>query len=228
MSKGHKIINIFAKNESLRDVVVFAICLIAGLIFGSAINVASSAGAESYIDTTSASIASESIKNYDQKSTIEKVELAAIQTKNEYTEPKVSTGAGILYMPNIGINMTASRYNSNCDSYVPNSGFAVTCGNVLVGHNPGSFSGLVSIYNRVASGESITFNYNGREYTTYGAELAELSQDRKSLGVTRNGNRAWLNMNKISADKSSIILMTCYGSMRSDGNTTHRILIYAK
>lgn len=216
MSKGHKIINIFAKNESLRDVVVFAICLIAGLIFGSAINVASSAGAESYIDTTSASIASESIKNYDQKSTIEKVELAAIQTKNEYTEPKVSTGAGILYMPSINLYRGISYVSKGTDpqKVIDSGAIAAYNGNVLLAHNPGSFSGLVNIYNSFASGANITFNYNGRDYTVYDAEIA--AHNGKQY-ITKYGNRS---LNRLS-ESNTLTLVTCYGN-------NQRIIIYAK
>lgn len=215
MSKGHKIISFFANNEYFRNVAIFAISLIAGIIFGSTFDVMSNANAESYLDTTGSSIASESTKSYEEKTTINKVEIASVQMENEYTKPKYTTGAGILYMPSINLYRGVSYVSkgTNPQNVIDAGAIAAYNGNILLAHNPGTFSGLVNVYNSFSGGANITFNYNGREYTVYDVEIANQNGQQY---LTKYGARS---LDRLS-EKNTLVLVTCSGNQR--------IMIYAK
>ncbi|MBQ3325936.1 hypothetical protein IJG79_02185 [Candidatus Saccharibacteria bacterium] len=229
MSKGQIIANIFANNKYLSKVFVFAISLVAGIIFGSTFDVIKNASAESYIDTAPASILSETTKSYDEKSSINKVEIASIQMENEYTKPKFTTGAGILYMPSIGLYTGVSAATTSGNTInVPSAGVGAYK-NLLVSHNTSSFSGLINVYNDFVSGKTTTFNYNGRDYTVTGAEIADLDlSDGRYIWTNNHTTRT--DMNKIMS-KSSLVMMTCYGkSVNVPGigaTLDKRIFIYA-
>ncbi len=216
MSKDNKVISFFTKNEALSNVFVFSICLIIGIIFGSTIDIIKNASAESYIDNTPASIASETIKTYEQKPAVEKVESAAIQQRNEYTEPKVITGTGILSIPSINLNRYVSLVSKGIDpqNVIDSGAIAAYNGNILLAHNPGSFSGLYTLYSQFLNGSNLSLNYNGREYTVYDAEI--ISHDGKQYN-TKYGKRS---LNRLS-ETNSLVLVTCFGN-------NQRIMIYAR
>ncbi|MBR2864556.1 hypothetical protein IKG12_02205 [Candidatus Saccharibacteria bacterium] len=202
----------FKANPAVEKVAIFAASLVVGITLGSTIDLAKNASAESYISATSETAISET-KSYTEIPTPEKANISAIQQVNEYTQPK--TGAGILYMPSIGLYRGISYVAKgvNPQNVIDSGAIAAYAGNVLLAHNPGSFSGLVNIYNSFSSGANITFNYNGRDYTVYDAEIA--SHNGKQY-MTKYGARS---LNRLS-ETNALVLVTCYGNQR--------IMIYAR
>lgn len=79
---------------------------------------------------------------------------------------------------------------------------------LLIGHANTVFSNLKNI--RI--GESI--KYNGNIYNIYKTQIIEKSSISMKELLSSN-------------DSDTVILMTCYGQMYSDGDASHRLIIFA-
>ncbi len=236
MNRGHikanlsvvfaRFLQIYRQNPALQPILVFGIALFAGIILGSTVDLVKNVSAEANISIL---FETELTSNpeFTTLATPEKVEINPIQQKNEYTEPKSLTGAGILYVPNINLYQSVSSATISSDGTLitPTSGTAVYNGNILYGHSSGVFSGLFAL--KIGD----TFNYNGRDYTISGIDTGDYIEkviNNKKTSEIRLSDGTYTNMSKLS-NSNALVLMTCAGNYNTTIRTAEkRLLIFAQ
>ena len=123
-----------------------------------------------------------------------------------------------LYMPSIGFysNVSGAAVSGNTVQ-VPTYGVA-KYGNLLVGHNPGTFSAILGLNN------GDTFYLYGQKYQVYSITIQNVSNDMRFVGQETTAS--------LSNGSKGLVLMTCYGGMRTFNNgvtsAAQRFLVYAK
>ena len=150
----------------------------------------------------------------EQKSAIEEYALDNIAA------PAISSRG--LSMPTIGFYSAVSTAAISGNTVqVPAYGVART-GNLLVGHNPGTFSAILGIHN------GDVFYLDGQAYQVYNIQILTVSDNMRFVGEE--------NTSSLSNGSKGLVLMTCYGNMRDftlkNGSVvrsaSQRFLVYAK
>ena len=160
----------------------------------------------------------------EQKSAIEEYALGNIAapvtstpnySANTTSSNVVSTG---LYMPSIGFYSSVSTAAISGNTVqVPAYGVART-GNLLVGHNPGTFSAILNIHN------GDVFYLDGQAYQVYNVQILNVSNNMRFVGQETTSS--------LSNGSKGLVLMTCYGEMKTFSNgitsASQRFIVYAK
>lgn len=164
----------------------------------------------------------------EEKSAIEKPEAKEIASANTYTASTYSYTSSAnnnssyanngLYIPSLGFYSYVSNASVSGNTVaVPASGVA-KYGNLLVSHNPGTFSAILGIHN----GDTI-YLY-GQAYQVYYVGIQDVSNNMKFVGQETT--------NSLSNGSKGLVLMTCYGNMKTFTNgvtsASQRFLVYAR
>ncbi|MBR3264054.1 sortase [Candidatus Saccharibacteria bacterium] len=123
-----------------------------------------------------------------------------------------------LYIPSLNFYSGVSSASVSGNTVaVPASGVA-QMGSLLVGHNPGTFSAILGIKN------GDIFYLYGQAYQVYSVGVYNVSDNMKFVGQETTSS--------LSNGSKGLVLMTCYGSMRTFTNGTtsasQRFLVYAR
>ena len=202
------------KKSLLRYIIIFVISFMVGIFAGKLAVPVSPTSAASDLSVNEAK---SDDANIEQKASLEEAvfnDIANIETTPSY----YNNG---LYMPSVGLySGVATATVSNNTVQVPASGVA-KIGSLLVGHNPGTFSAILG----VNTGD--IFYLYGQKYQVTGTSVLAVSDNMIFVGQETTTSLA---------NKSGLVLMTCYGSMRDftlkNGSTyrsaSHRFLVYAQ
>ena len=202
---------IFAKNKFLQYFGIFMVSFFTGILAGKFAVPVSPTYATADIAVNNTISRSESV---EQTAQIEEYAFDNIAYPAKYRSG--------LYMPSIGFSSSVSTAAISGNTVqVPSYGVA-RIGNLLVGHNPGTFSAILGAH----IGD--VFYLDGQAYQIYNTEILTVSDNMRFVGQE--------NTESLSNGSKGLVLMTCYGNMRDftlkNGNVVRsaadRFLVYAK
>lgn len=120
---------------------------------------------------------------------------------------------GKLDIPSVGLdidvaNISLTNGKLETPKYIVGSYSRHKNSTLLIGHSNTAFSSLTETKN----GDQIS--YNGNIYNIYKAQIIKKSS---------------IDMKELLSEKEedTLILMTCFGEMYSDGDASHRLIIFA-
>ena len=202
---------IFAKNKFLQYFGIFMVSFFTGILAGKFAVPVSPTYATADIAVNNTISRSESV---EQTAQIEEYAFDNIAYPAKYRSG--------LYMPSIGFSSSVSTAAISGNTVqVPSYGVA-RIGNLLVGHNPGTFSAILGAH----IGD--VFYLDGQAYQIYNTEILTVSDNMRFVGQE--------NTESLSNGSKGLVLMTCYGNMRDftlkNGSVVRsaadRFLVYAK
>lgn len=198
---------IFAKNKFLQYLSIFMVSFFTGILAGKFAVPVSPTYATADIAVNNTISRNESV---EQTAQIEEYAFDNIAYPAKYRSG--------LYMPSIGFSSSVSTAAISGNTVqVPSYGVA-RIGNLLVGHNPGTFSAILGAH----IGD--VFYLDGQAYQIYNTEILKVSDNMRFVGQE--------NTESLSNGSKGLVLMTCYGEMTTFKNgvtsASHRYLVYAK
>ena len=212
-------------NKAFEYLKIFVISFLVGIFAGK---LAVPVNPSYAINDISVNENSEIASAKEEKSTIEKSEIKEITPANTYAASGNSYTASAnnnasyanngLYIPSLGFYSYVSGASVSGNTVnVPASGVA-KYGSLLVGHNPGTFSAILGIQNG-----TIIYLY-GQAYEVYSVGIYNVSNNMKFVGSETTAS--------LSNGSKGLVLMTCYGSMKTFTNgvtsASQRFLVYAR
>jgi hypothetical protein len=213
------------KNKVFDYLKVFAISFLIGIFAGK---LAVPINPSYAINSISVNENSETASTLEKEPSFEETEIKEIASANAHTASASSyvTNANNnssyanngLYIPNLGFYSYVSNANVSGNTIaVPASGVA-KYGNLLIGHNPGTFSAILGIH-----ANDIIYLY-GQAYQVYYVGVQDVSDNMKFVGTETTSS--------LSDGSKGLVLMTCYGNMKTFANgvtsATQRFLVYAR
>lgn len=197
---------IFAKNKFFEYLVIFVASFLIGLLAGKLAVPVSPTYAATDIIVNSATTSS----TLKETATIEEYAFEDIAYPASYRSG--------LYMPTIGFSSSVSTASISGNTVaVPAYGVA-RIGNLLIGHNPGTFSAILGL------NIGDIFYLDGQKYQIYDREILDVSDNMRFVGQETTSS--------LSNGSKGLVLMTCYGNMKTFKNGTtsaaQRFLVYAK
>ncbi len=200
-----------SKNEIFNYLKIFVISFIVGILAGKF------AIPFNYTYATNDIVVNETSETASVAEAKEAISEAAISDIAAYSTETASYANNGLYMPSIGFysGVSTAAISGNTVQ-VPASGVAKT-GSLLVGHNPGTFSAILNIH------EGDVFYLYGQAYQVYATGVYNVSNNMKFVGQETTTS--------LSNGSKGLVLMTCYGSMKTFSNgvtsASQRFLVYA-
>lgn len=213
------------KNKIFEYLKIFVVSFLVGIFAGKLAVPVSPTHA---INDISVNENSEVVSTKEEKSTVEKSEIKEIASANTYTTSaniytasannNASYANNGLSIPSLGFfSYVSSASVSGNTVNVPAYGVA-KYGNLLVGHNPGTFSAILGVQNG-----TIIYLY-GQAYEVYSVGIYNVSNNMKFVGSETTTS--------LSNGSKGLVLMTCYGEMKTFSNgvtsASQRFLVYAR
>ena len=208
------------KQSIIRYISVFVISFAVGLFAGKLAVPVTSTQALSDLNVNATESNTSVIEKKEGIAEVALDNIVNIETSTASASNTSNTDNG-LYMPSIGFYSGVSSASvSGGAIQVPASGVA-KYGNLLVGHNPGTFSAILN----TSIGD--VFYLYGQKYQITSTSVLTVSDNMKFVGQETTSSLA---------NKSGLVLMTCYGEMRdftlSNGSTyrsaSQRYLVFAQ
>lgn len=213
------------KNPFIQYIITFIISFMVGIFAGKLAAPISQSYALGDVELENTSKSYETIT---EKASTEKKEFSDLAYANAGSSYAYSYTASAnnnnsyansgLYMPSIGFysNVSGAAVSGNAVQ-VPASGVA-KYGNLLVGHNPGTFSAILGLNN------GDIFYLYGQKYQVYSITIQNVSNDMRFVGQETTAS--------LSNGSKGLVLMTCYGGMKTFSNgvtsASQRFLVYAQ